>query len=222
MALQCNDTPKLSQVSCTVGALVTWMLTADATQAEHPAQRPRRETPNVSVQHPRAVISRQPATTPAMQLEPPQHSHSTRDPRRRMPAAPRAWTRPLLTSNCHSILCPCVVFSQNKSRLEHLADQGYPHMSRGDSCTRLGFGYALSCLLCLHWCPQVRNAQHVGQNRDLTLTQMNLHGSVRTAYNIKGSRCSDCTTSVFCAPCALRQEEHEIEQGERHVAYQPT
>lgn len=56
---------------------------------------------------------------------------------------------PFFLLGCVSWFCPCIVYSQNKSRLRHLETRGYPHPSGGDSCT--GDCCLHACLLSLGW-----------------------------------------------------------------------
>ncbi|KNZ79089.1 hypothetical protein J132_02455 [Termitomyces sp. J132] len=45
-------------------------------------------------------------------------------------------------------------------------------------------------------------------------------GHIRSRYGIKGGGCTDCLTSCFCSPCALTQEEAEIELEEKALTQQ--
>ncbi|KAI8835067.1 hypothetical protein BC829DRAFT_365459 [Chytridium lagenaria] len=45
-----------------------------------------------------------------------------------------------------------------------------------------------------------------------------LRSSLRTTYNIRGSSIDDTAVSCFCLPCALTQEQREIEAWDSAVA----
>lgn len=49
-------------------------------------------------------------------------------------------------------------------------------------------------------------------------TKMRLHAGVRDAFGLQGNGCSDCAVAAFCTPCALAQEQREIELEERQAA----
>lgn len=52
--------------------------------------------------------------------------------------------RCVIDIGCVACWCPCIVYGQNKTRVEHLETQGYPHPEGGDSC---GGDCWLHCLL---------------------------------------------------------------------------
>ncbi|PVG00811.1 PLAC8-domain-containing protein [Serendipita vermifera] len=97
--------------------------------------------------------------------------------------------------------CPCIVFSQNKTRLQHMETQGYPHPEGGESC---GSDCMLHCLLtaCLGagWILQIGNRE-----------------KIRSRYRIEGGTCGDCCVSWCCHSCALTQESRELELEERSM-----
>ena len=41
--------------------------------------------------------------------------------------------------------------------------------------------------------------------------------SIREKYNIKGNLCTDFLTSTFCDPCALAQEDYEVNRREEEI-----
>lgn len=106
-------------------------------------------------------VTEQPSLTRTMEPPSPSHPKNTQDTPP-PPSTPRQWAHslwlPLSWMTPWTLLCPCLVYSENRTRLHHLVEQGYPRMDRGDSCTCASFGYTLTCLLCLEWLPQVNQA----------------------------------------------------------------
>ncbi|KAG8755061.1 hypothetical protein FRC14_004390 [Serendipita sp. 396] len=99
---------------------------------------------------------------------------------------------------CVATWCPCITYGQNKTRFEHLEQQGYPHPSGGESC---GSDCLLHCLLtsCLGagWVLQIGSRE-----------------KIRDRYKIEGGLMGDCCLSFCCNPCTLTQESRELEQEE--------
>ncbi|KAJ7587033.1 PLAC8 family-domain-containing protein [Mycena floridula] len=99
--------------------------------------------------------------------------------------------------------CPCIVYGQNKQRLDHLAMKGYPDPEHGGCCTGdcmihalascCGFGCILACA-----------------NR----------GSIRARYRIQGGSFGDFFSAWCCAPCELTQESQELLLEERSFGQQ--
>ncbi|KAK7457208.1 hypothetical protein VKT23_010508 [Stygiomarasmius scandens] len=100
---------------------------------------------------------------------------------------------------CMACWCPCIVYGENMTRLEHLTTQGTPHPEGGDSC---GGDTWLHCCLTTWfgagWCLQIPG-----------------RSKVRSRYSIDGGFCTDCCTICWCTPCALTQEHLEIQLEER-------
>ncbi|KAF5383066.1 hypothetical protein D9615_004826 [Tricholomella constricta] len=93
-----------------------------------------------------------------------------------------------------SWFCPCVVYGQNKQRLDHLQGKGTPDpehggCSSGDCCIH---GLITGCCGA-GW-----------------ILQIGTRANVRSRYGIKGDSWSDCCASFWCMPCALTQESQEI------------
>jgi len=106
----------------------------------------------------------------------------------------REWSHGLLEcfgdcwTCCFALFCPCVLYSQVKSRLESLRDEGQPHPQGGKTMGR-------DCMfVCLNgWILQV------GQRTN-----------VRKRYHIEGDSITDCVAAAFCSPCQLTQQSREI------------
>ncbi|KDQ60390.1 hypothetical protein JAAARDRAFT_125936 [Jaapia argillacea MUCL 33604] len=96
--------------------------------------------------------------------------------------------------------CPCLVYSQNKSRVEYLEQNGRPHPDGGDMC-----GTDCCCYACLLYfgCGWV--------------LQMGNRAAVRTRYRIAGNGATDCLAAACCTPCELVQESQELELEERSL-----
>ncbi|KAF8524477.1 PLAC8-domain-containing protein [Gautieria morchelliformis] len=100
-----------------------------------------------------------------------------------------------------SAFCPCIVYSQNKSRVEHLERQGYPHPDGGASCTG---DCCVHCLLAgfgFGW-----------------VLQMGARSAIRLRYRIAGGAFGDCCAACCCTPCELTQGSRELELEERSMA----
>lgn len=113
--------------------------------------------------------------------------------------------------------CPCVVYGQNKKRLEHLNNQGTPDPEHGgcfsgDCCIFTALAYCS-----LNWIVQVCFVYLTAVQRSIvpSYAQMSNRGSIRSRYNVKGSGLSDCCLSCVCIPCALTQEAQEIKLEEQ-------
>ncbi|KAF5383065.1 hypothetical protein D9615_004825 [Tricholomella constricta] len=92
-----------------------------------------------------------------------------------------------------SWFCPCVVYSRNRRRLEHLEGKGTPDPEQG-GC----FSGACWVHCCAGWTLQIES-----------------RAKVRSRYGIKGDSWSDCCAIFWCAPCALTQESQEIKLEEQ-------
>ncbi|KAJ7595413.1 PLAC8-domain-containing protein [Mycena floridula] len=92
-----------------------------------------------------------------------------------------------------SCFCPCIVYGQNKSRIDHLTHRGSPHPSGGDICGGGSWLYGgllwfgVSCFL--EGC---------------------FRSDVRKRYNISGNGCMDCCCATWCIPCEQTQISQEI------------
>jgi len=96
---------------------------------------------------------------------------------------------------------PCVIYGQNKTRLEHLERQGYPHPEGGEACGGDCFTHGALTVCCGLGC----------------LVQMAGRERVRHRYRIEGGGCGDFCCSWCCAPCALTQESRELELEEKSM-----
>jgi len=96
---------------------------------------------------------------------------------------------------------PCVVYGQNKKRLEHLTTHGTPDPQSGEL-------FSGDCFLhcCLTGCAGCGWA-----------LQMGVRGSIRSRYHIQGGSCGDCMSALCCTPCELTQESRELELEERSL-----
>ncbi|KAJ3925184.1 MAG: PLAC8 family-domain-containing protein [Lentinula lateritia] len=104
-----------------------------------------------------------------------------------------------MSTCCKACFCPCLVFGQNKIRMDHLANHNSPEPTgeaNGGACAVHGvmtfFSLVGGCVL-----------------------QVPLRATIRDRYGIDGSCLGDCCTSIWCYPCALTQEHIEI-SGEEH------
>ncbi|TFK59454.1 PLAC8-domain-containing protein [Pluteus cervinus] len=101
-----------------------------------------------------------------------------------------------------SWFCPCIVYAQNKRRLEYLERNGVPDPEHG--------GDACSGDCCLHL--TITGCCGLGW-----LLQIPPRSSVRNRYHIEGSTCGDCCAILLCSPCALTQESREIGLEENSI-----
>ncbi|EJD54786.1 PLAC8-domain-containing protein [Auricularia subglabra TFB-10046 SS5] len=102
---------------------------------------------------------------------------------------------------CVAWCFPCIVYGQNKTRREHLEQQGFPHPTGGESCGSdcLLHGAITACFG-FGW-----------------IFQIGERGATRRRYNIEGGGCGDCCSTFWCNPCALTQESREIQQEEESM-----
>ncbi|KAG8858124.1 hypothetical protein FRB91_010341 [Serendipita sp. 411] len=119
----------------------------------------------------------------------------------------REWTNGIcdcfgdILTCCIASWCPCIVYSQNRSRYEHLEQRGYPHPSGGDACSSDCFLHGLLTGCCgLGWVLQIGNRERI-----------------RNRYKIDGGCFGDCMASLCCNPCALTQEARELELEEHSM-----
>ncbi|CAG7847057.1 SubName: Full=Uncharacterized protein {ECO:0000313/EMBL:CCA68207.1} [Serendipita indica DSM 11827] len=101
---------------------------------------------------------------------------------------------------CVATWCPCIVYGQNKSRIEHLEAQGYPHPDGGDSCGGDCCLHAFLSCFGFGWVLQIGSRE-----------------KIRHRYKIAGGCFGDCCASCCCNPCALTQESRELELEERSM-----
>jgi len=100
---------------------------------------------------------------------------------------------------CLAYFCPCIVYQQVKTRIDHLQANGRPDPQHGGS----GFGgdcfiHGLLTGCCgLGW-----------------VLQMSTRATLRTRYKIRGGGCTDCLAAFCCMPCELTQESRELEVEE--------
>jgi len=99
---------------------------------------------------------------------------------------------------------PCVIYSKNLKRLEHLNQKGYPDPENG--------GGVITGDCVTHGCLTFCGCGFV--------MQMGTRRNVRSRYNIKGGSGSDCCTAFCCTPCELTQESREIELEEQSFQQQ--
>jgi len=107
-------------------------------------------------------------------------------------------------SGCVSWLCPCVVWGQNKTRLEYLEKTGMPHPDGGES---FGNDCKIHGLLtiCGGWG---------------WILQIGTRASTRDRYHIEGSPFKDCFSAWCCHACELTQESRELEIEEQSLRAQ--
>ncbi|BGP19042.1 hypothetical protein JCM10213_009248 [Rhodosporidiobolus nylandii] len=116
----------------------------------------------------------------------------------------RHWNHSLCS--CHetpgltlgALCCPCMVYSSNRSRLHHLAQEGQPNPSP-QSCGLWCCLYSLS--------PQLFG---VGQVALQCFARM----QTRQRYGVRGNVVEDVLVGAFCSTCSLVQEYREIEDEE--------
>jgi Cys-rich protein (TIGR01571 family) len=92
--------------------------------------------------------------------------------------------------------CPCVVYARNAARWDHLDRHEAPHPLPGNNHAQC-CGHACASL-CLFSC----------------FLNMCARSQVRERYDIRGSGGEDCANSWALYPCALHQEERELELEE--------
>ncbi|KAG2117440.1 hypothetical protein BD769DRAFT_1290079, partial [Suillus cothurnatus] len=100
---------------------------------------------------------------------------------------------------CMSCCCPCMVYGQNRQRLDHLQDTDTVDPEHG------GSGCGADC--CMHLALNVM----CGFGWVLQLGQ---RATLRARYHIDGSPVNDCLTAFFCTPCELTQESRELSEEE--------
>lgn len=100
---------------------------------------------------------------------------------------------------CFALFCPCIVFSKNKTRLEHLKETGERHPDRGTGFTRDCFYHFLLCAVCCN-----------------CLIQSGVRSKIRSRYRISDVG-SDCCTGLCCTSCELTQESRELELEEESL-----
>ncbi|KAH8980663.1 PLAC8-domain-containing protein [Lactarius akahatsu] len=98
---------------------------------------------------------------------------------------------------CLAAWCPCVVYSKNKQRLQHLQTRGTPLPSGGER-------YDGNC--CIYGSLLI--------TRFAWILQIGTRADIRGRYNIRGDTVGDCLTSWCCHSCSLTQERREIELEE--------
>jgi Cys-rich protein (TIGR01571 family) len=117
--------------------------------------------------------------------------------------------------------CPCILYSQNGSRLNHLAYQGSPHPSGGDAFTGACFGYTVTACVGVSCFLQVRLSVPIGSRcQNLITTQSIQRGNTRARYRISGNGCTDLLAACCCHICDLVQESREIELEENSYGKQ--
>jgi len=116
----------------------------------------------------------------------------------------REWSYPLcsckddLGTCCLAAWCPCMVYSQNKVRLEHLTKYNSPEPGRNTgTCSSDCAIHACLIAVSYAW-----------------VLQMGTRASIRARYRIRGGGWDDCLTALFCTPCELTQESRELELEE--------
>jgi len=123
----------------------------------------------------------------------------------------REWTYPLcgccdvLDTCCVSFWCPCLIYSENKSRMRALQFTGQPHPKGGNLLSRDCFIYGL-----MSW----------GFGGGWIFNCI-LRGEERDRARIAGNCCTDCLVSVFCASCGQVQVNRELVAEEKCFMVQP-
>lgn len=101
---------------------------------------------------------------------------------------------------CLGMSCPCILYSRNKERSDHMRDEGMPLEEPPGTCTSDCMAYAVLSLLCFAWPLQISN-----------------RAQIRDQFDIQGSCLSDCVAVTCCSPCALAQESRELSLEEREL-----
>ncbi|THU79572.1 PLAC8-domain-containing protein [Dendrothele bispora CBS 962.96] len=153
------------------------------------------------------MVNQQPGTKEMMSLTPGGNRNAKNMPM--TPDGQRDWSNGICDccgdgafgTWCLSCWCPCIVYGENSSRIEHLAQNGVPHPKGGDAC---GGDCWLHCCLTsflgVGWILQIP-----GRSR------------IRSRYSIDGGCFTDCCTVFWCNPCSLTQEHREIQLEERSI-----
>ncbi|KAH8981350.1 PLAC8 family-domain-containing protein [Lactarius hatsudake] len=98
---------------------------------------------------------------------------------------------------CWATWCPCVVYSKDKQRFQHLQIRGTPLPGGGerfnDTCCIYG------CLLPTGYA---------------WVLNIDTRTNIRGRYSIRGGYTNDSFTTWCCHPCSLTQERREIELEE--------
>ncbi|KAF8589183.1 PLAC8-domain-containing protein [Ramaria rubella] len=152
-----------------------------------------------------AYYNQQPGATPQMQMNAGGNRNAKNVPFNS--TGEREWSNGLCDccgdcgTCCIAWFCPCIVYSQNKSRIEHLEKWGFPHPSGGKSCSG---DCCIHCLLtgCGGWG---------------WILQMGVRSSIRMRYRIQGGSCGDCFSAWCCTPCELTQGSRELELEEQSM-----
>ncbi|KAH9052690.1 PLAC8 family-domain-containing protein [Lactarius vividus] len=98
---------------------------------------------------------------------------------------------------CWAAWCPCVVYTKNKQRLQHLQTRGTPLPGGGER-------YDSNC--CIYGCLVIPGYAWI--------LQIGTRADIRGRYSIRGDTVGDCLTSWCCHSCSLTQERREIELEE--------
>ncbi|KAG5333800.1 hypothetical protein C0989_004768 [Termitomyces sp. Mn162] len=124
-------------------------------------------------------------------------------------------------SCCLAWCLPCIIYGSNRERLSYLERNGTPDPDHGGTCNSHCFVYGLitgclgiGCIL------QARRIPMFKIFISSFTVKIGNRGHIRSRYGIKGGGCTDCLTSCFCSPCALTQEEAEIELEEKALTQQ--
>lgn len=113
--------------------------------------------------------------------------------------------------------CPCLVYSQNKRRLEHLTKYETPEpMRNAGMCSSDCAIHGALTFLSYNWVLQVRH-HWPWFWFTANIAQMGTRASIRTRYRIRGGGCEDCLAAMCCTPCELSQESREIELEEHSL-----
>jgi len=102
---------------------------------------------------------------------------------------------------CLGAWCPCILFSKNKSRLQHLERDGTPEPHGGE-------GVGADCMI--YCC--LTSLTGFGW-----VLQISPRAQIRRRYRIAGGNVGDIFVSWCCVPCALTQESREIELEEHSL-----
>lgn len=147
------------------------------------------------------VIQQQPVATAAMTAGPGGNRNVKNLP---FDADGRAWSNGLCDccnepGTCFmSCCCHCIVYGQNKHRLDHLERNGTPDPEHGGCCNSDCMIQACLTYFGFGWVLLMGNRSHT-----------------RSRYKIKGGSCNDCCASCYCIPCVLTQESQELELEEK-------
>lgn len=128
-----------------------------------------------------------------------------------------------LETTCTAFVCPMVLFGHNHAKVRANEGDSYPSWVI-PACGYIG-SYALGLFTFLTYGVMLADFNHITMSPQVAQSVANVCGSscvgmyagqhrsvLRRKYGIEGDRCGDCLIHTVASPCALCQENHEIEQ----------